>query len=84
MAKFIDILGLIFALMGVSALAFGLIVSRKRALQVGVSRISEESDEQNIKLPHVQDEIRESRFAMLGLILLAVGFLLQIIGTLAQ
>lgn len=79
--KLIDIIGLFFSLFGVIIFAYGLIIPRKRALDVGVSRISEDSDEENLNLPHVQDRIRESRHALAGLVLLSFGFFLQIIGT---
>jgi hypothetical protein len=78
--QWLDITGLMIALAGVIILTLGLIVSRKQALKIGVSRIAEETDDKNICLPHVRDELRESRFALIGLILLIIGFLLQIIG----
>ena len=80
-SKWFDIIGLVVALLGAISVAYGLIIPRKQALKVGVSRISEDSDEKNIKLPHVRDEMRESRFALIGMLLLIVGFLLQIIGS---
>lgn len=75
-----NFLGLIFALAGAITLACGLIIPRKRALKVGVTRMVEESDEQNLCLPSVRDRMRESRFALVGIIIMTVGFLLQIIG----
>lgn len=80
--KWFDLIGLIFALCGAITLACGLIIPQKRALQVGVSRMAEASDDKNICLPHVRDERRESRFALIGCVLLTIGFLLQIIGRL--
>lgn len=77
---YLDLLGLIITLIGAIVLAFSLIISQKQALKIGISRIAEESDEKNICLPHVRDELRESRFALIGVILLSIGFLLQIIG----
>ena len=35
-------------------------------------------EEVNVNLPHVRNKLRESRFALIGVILLVVGFLLQI------
>jgi len=78
--KLIDIIGLVFALFGAITLAFGLIIPAKRAIKAGVSRMSEETDEKNIKLPHVRDRLRESRYALIGVILLIIGFIFQIIG----
>ncbi len=75
----IDLIGLVFALIGAIVLACGLIISRKQALRVGVARYADDSDEQNICLPHVRDELRESRFSLTGLVFLIIGFLLQIV-----
>jgi hypothetical protein len=77
-SKWLDILGLVTAMTGAIVLACGLAVSRKEALRIGVSRMAEETDEMNINLPHVRHTLRQSRFALIGLILLSVGFLLQI------
>lgn len=79
--KWFDFTGLILSLAGAISLALGLIISRKQALKIGVSRFAEDDDEKNTRLPHVRDELRESRFALIGLILLIIGFLLQIIGS---
>jgi hypothetical protein len=78
--KWLVLIGLIITLAGVIVLAWGLIISRKQALNVGVSRFAEESDKKNVSLPNVQNEIRKSRFALIGVILLSIGFLFQIIG----
>jgi hypothetical protein len=79
-SKWLVLIGLIIALAGVIILGGGLIISRKHALKVGVSRFAEESDKKNISLPNVQNEIRKSRFALIGVTLLSIGFLFQIIG----
>lgn len=78
--KWLNILGLFIAMAGAIVLACGLIISRKQALRVGVSRLAEDTDELNVHLPHVRNKRRESRFALVGMILLVVGFLLQIAG----
>lgn len=80
--KWLDILGLVVAMTGAIVLACGLIVSRREAVSIGVSRMVEESDERNLNLPHVCHQLRQSRFALIGLILLIVGFLLQITASL--
>jgi hypothetical protein len=77
-----DIIGLLVTLAGAIILALGLIVSRKQALKIGVSRVAEDNDDKNIHLPHVRDELRESRFALIGLIFLIIGFLLQLMAAL--
>ena len=76
--KWLDILGLVIAMTGAIVLAYGLIVSTKQAVGIGVARIAEDSDEININLPHVCHQLRQSRFALIGLVLLILGFLLQI------
>ena len=80
--KWLDILGLVIAMTGAIVLACGLIVSRSEAVRIGVSRVAEESDEVNINLPHVCHQLRQSRFALIGLVLLILGFLLQIAASL--
>ena len=76
--KWLDILGLVIAMSGAIVLASGLVISKKQALSVGVSRVAEDSDELNVRLPHVDNKLREARFARIGMILLVIGFLLQI------
>ena len=76
--KWLDILGLVFAMSGAIVLACGLIISRKQALRVGVARVTDDDDELNVCLPHVRRKQRESRFALIGMVLLVIGFLLQI------
>lgn len=78
----LDFIGLLVTLLGAIILALGLVVSRKQALNIGVSRVAEDRDDKNIHLPHVRDELRESRFALLGLIFLIIGFLLQLLAAL--
>lgn len=78
--KWLNFTGLMFALAGALTLALGLIISRKQALKIAVSRLAEDSDDQNICLPQVRNEMRVSRFALIGVVLLGLGFLLQIIG----
>ena len=80
-SKWIDIVGLIFSLFGIVILSLGLIIPRKLDIKAGVSRLSEEKDEKNITLPHIRDRLRESRYALIGMVLLIIGFLLQIVGS---
>lgn len=82
--KWVDILGLVTAMTGAIVLAYGLIVSRKQAVRIGVSRMVEDSDAINLNLPHVCHQLRQSRFALIGLVLLILGFLLQIAATLLR
>ena len=61
-SKWLVLKGFIIALAGAIILGRGLIISRKQALKVGISRFAEESDKNNVSLPNVQNEIRKSRF----------------------
>lgn len=79
--KWLDILGLVIAMSGAVVLACALIISRKQALRVGVARMADDNDELNVNLPHVRQKQRESRFALIGMVLLVFGFLLQIAGS---
>lgn len=78
--KWLVILGLVIAISGAIVLACALIISRKQALRVGVARVADDDEELNIKLPHVCNKQRESRFALFGMVLLVIGFVLQIAG----
>lgn len=79
--KWLDILGLLIALSGAIVLACALVISRKQALCVGVARVAADDDELNVNLPHVRRKQRESRFALIAIVLLVVGFLLQIVAS---
>ena len=76
--RWLDILGLVIAMSGAIVLACALVISRKQALRVGVARVADDNDELNLKLPHVCRKQHESRFALIGMVLLIIGFLLQI------
>jgi hypothetical protein len=75
-----SIIGLVLDLIGASFLAFGLFVSKKTAVSLSVSRYSGGTDDENLELPQVQDRLKQSRNAKRGIVLLVLGFLLQIIG----
>lgn len=49
-SKWLDILGLVIAMAGAAVLACGLIVSKKQALRIGVSRVADDTDEVNLAL----------------------------------
>jgi hypothetical protein len=78
--RWLIVFGLLLSLMGVVIFALGLIIPRRRALEVGVSRIPGETEEENCNLPAVCDRLRQARRAMLGMVFLVLGFALQILG----
>ena len=57
------------------------VASKKKAIELGAMRISGDTDEANLKLPAVADRLKQSRFAKVGLPILAAGFALQIVAT---
>jgi hypothetical protein len=57
------------------------IVSKRKALDLGVPRWAGSTDEENARLPQVQDRLLQSRRATWGLVLLAAGSALQIFGS---
>ena len=56
-------------------------LTKKAAVEIGVTRYAADTDEENEKLPLVEEIIRQSRKARIGLGLIASGFLLQAIAT---
>lgn len=75
----LTVVGLGFDIIGTVFLVYGLIISKRKAVELGVSRYSD-TYEGNLKLPAVIDRLKQSRNAMIGLLFLVSGFLLQIIG----
>lgn len=65
---------------GAITLAFGLVIWRTQALRVGVECMAEDSDEMNIGLSHVRDRLREPKYALVGVILLTIGFCCKSLG----
>lgn len=82
--KWFTVFGLIFDIVGAAFLSYGLIISKKKAIELGISRICSEDDNENLKLPQVSDRLKQSRNAIIGLTLLVLGFLLQIVGSWPQ
>lgn len=80
--KLISTIGLTFDLMGTILLASGLFISKEKAVELAPGYWKGNSIEENIKLPPVQYLLKQSHNAKIGVLFLAVGFLLQIIGNL--
>lgn len=78
--KWFTIIGLSLDIVGVIVLSYGLIISKKKAIELGISRICSSEDEENLELPQVQDLLKKSKNTKIGLVLLGIGFLLQIVG----
>ena len=77
--KLLNILGLIFSFLGSLSLARGLFISKKDAINIGISRACYSSDEGNLKLPSVQDRVKQKKYGIIGAILLFIGLVLQLL-----
>ncbi len=78
-AQWLNIIGLVSDIIGAGILSYGLIISKKSAIELGVSKWAGSTDEENLKLPQAKDRMNQSRNAIIGLIFLASGFILQIV-----
>jgi hypothetical protein len=72
-----NLAGLASGFLGAVVIAFGLVVTDERAVELGGSALSGDTLDENLMLPAVQDRLKQSRRTVLGLALIAVGFLLQ-------
>lgn len=71
--------GLILSFLGSLAFAKGLFISQKQAINLGVSRFSGNTDEENLRLPQVQDRLTQRNWGITGAILVTTGFVLQLL-----
>jgi hypothetical protein len=75
----LSIISLIAIAVGTGFLAKATIVSKKDALELGVSRVAGNTDEENLQLPAVQFFLKQSRLARTGLTIVVFGLFFQII-----
>ena len=59
--RIINTMGLVFDMVCAFVLAVGLFLRRERALELGISRLSGETPEENLALPAFRDRLRQSR-----------------------
>ncbi len=71
--------GICFDIFGALLILSGVFVTKKKAIEVGVSRFTGETDEENLRLPSVSNLLAQSKIATIGTVLLAIGFILQAI-----
>jgi hypothetical protein len=77
----LNTVGLSLAFLGSLILASQTMLTEDQAREVGVPRWAGSDNEENLQLPFVQLLIRQTRLSRLGAGLLAVGFLLQLLGS---
>ena len=75
--SFLTLLGLFISFIGSCIFSFDLFFSKKQALELGLSRLSAETDEENLRLPQVQNLLKLSRHAKWAFGLISLGFLFQ-------
>jgi hypothetical protein len=73
----LNLIGLALDIIGAAILSYGLFLNRTEAIELGTSRMSGDTEEENLQLPAVRDRLRQSRNAKIGLCLLVTGFALQ-------
>lgn len=79
----INSIGLIFNFLGSIFLTFSfLFITKKKALELGVSRWGGSTDEENLKLPNIKNILLQKRWGIAGVLFLTIGFILQFLSTL--
>ena len=80
-------IGLILGIFGAAVVAWGLFLKKEKAVQLsGQTGMSFYMDkpldkEEMLKQPAVRDRLEQSTRAKIGFVLLAIGFLFQLVGT---
>lgn len=77
--KTLSILASLFSLLGGLAFGKGLFISKKDAIELGVSKWAGNTDEENLKLPQVKDRLMQRKWGIAGAFLSLLGFILQVI-----
>jgi hypothetical protein len=80
--RWLNIAGLVLNIIGTVVILAGIFVTKKGAIEIGVSRWTPSTLEESLKLPAVADRLRQSRLAKCGLGLIIVGFILQLLASL--
>jgi hypothetical protein len=78
--RWLNVLGLVFDVVGAFVLAVVLFISEEEAIELGTGKWSGETAEENLQISTVKDRLRQSRNAKIGFAFLALGFALQIFG----
>ena len=76
-----SVLGLTSNAFGSCILASGLFIGKQQAIELSVSRYSDDPESEQLKLPQVRDRLRQSSKAKVGLAFLLLGNILQVLGT---
>ena len=79
--KWANVIGLLLDVIGAVLLTAGVIVSKENAIRRGSAYWGGDTPESNLKSPPIQDRLKQSRNAIIGGILLVVGFVFQVYGS---
>lgn len=79
MNNYLNVFGLILTFLGSIAFARGLFISKEEALELGVSKWASDKEEENLKLPQVQDRLKQRKWGVIGATLASFGFILQLL-----
>ena len=79
-----SIIGFVFTGVGTYFLARNFIITKERAIELGVSRVCSDVPKENLKLPAVKDRLNQRRDAIIGLILVGIGISLGVISILVD
>ena len=82
MVLYLTIVGVILTTIGAFLIGWNDIMSKERAVEVGVSRVSGEIVEENLQLPAVQELLRRSRNSSRGLSFVIVGAIILVLASL--
>ncbi len=82
MASYLTAVGVILTAIGAVLIGRNDIMSKGKALEVGQSRLSGTTDEENLKLPAVQELLRRSRNSSAGLVFVISGTIFLVLASL--
>jgi hypothetical protein len=79
MTELINLTPSILNFIGTIIIAWGLLISKEQALELGVARWCGDTDEENLKLPAVRDRLKQKKYALIGLGFLLAGVSFEIL-----
>jgi hypothetical protein len=82
MVSYLTAIGVILAGIGAVLIGSNDLMSKKKALDLGQSRYSGGTDEENLKLPAVQELLRRSRNSSAGLVFVILGTIFLVLASL--
>ena len=82
MTSYLTAVGVILTAIGAVLIGLNDVMSKKKALLIGQARVSGETDEENLKLPAVQELLRRSRNSSAGLVFVIVGAIFLVLASL--